>query len=86
MLSDVWICSGQSNMEMPVGNTGPGYWGVTDFESELAAADFPDLRLFRRHLTFLPVEFPVPVARTVVNRPTSKCITDFSNHRATVRP
>jgi sialate O-acetylesterase len=57
---EVWICSGQSNMEMPVGYTGPGYWGVTDFEKELAAADFPDLRLFT-------------VKRTVALEPRGDC-------------
>ncbi len=46
MIGEVWICSGQSNMEMPVNYVGPGYWGVIDYEKEIAAADYPDIRLF----------------------------------------
>jgi len=46
MIGEVWICSGQSNMEMPVDYVGPGYWGVTDYEQEIAAADYPQIRLF----------------------------------------
>ncbi len=44
MVGEVWICSGQSNMEWSVGpGNGPG---VRDFEKEVAAADHPRLRLF----------------------------------------
>jgi sialate O-acetylesterase len=39
MVGDVWICSGQSNMEFGVGN---GY----DRDHEIAAANYPNLRLF----------------------------------------
>lgn len=47
LVGEVWLCSGQSNMAMPVGSTGPGYSGVRDHEREIAAADHPRLRLFR---------------------------------------
>jgi len=46
LVGEVWICSGQSNMEMPVGRAGPGYSGVIEYERELAAADHPQVRLF----------------------------------------
>lgn len=46
LVGEVWICSGQSNMEMPVGNVGPGYIGVEGQDEELAAADLPQIRLF----------------------------------------
>ncbi len=46
LLGEVWLCSGQSNMEMPLGNVGPGYTGVLDWEAEVAAADHPAIRLF----------------------------------------
>ncbi len=36
---DVWICSGQSNMEMGIGN-------VNQAETEIAGADYPQIRLF----------------------------------------
>ena len=39
LAGDVWVCSGQSNMEMGIGN-------VTNAESEIASADNPNIRLF----------------------------------------
>ena len=42
LIGEVWICSGQSNMEMPLAG-----WGkVHDFEKEIAAAGYPQIRLF----------------------------------------
>jgi sialate O-acetylesterase len=43
---EVWLASGQSNMEMPVGDVQPGYTGVEGWERELAAGDHPRMRLF----------------------------------------
>jgi len=43
MIGEVWICSGQSNMEMPLGG-----WGkVLNYEQEIAAANYPDIRLLQ---------------------------------------
>lgn len=39
LVGDVWLCSGQSNMELPV-------WRTLDASSEIAAATHPTLRLF----------------------------------------
>ncbi|HLK58522.1 MAG TPA: sialate O-acetylesterase, partial [Chthonomonadaceae bacterium] len=39
LTGDVWICSGQSNMEMGIGN-------VNNAQQEIAGADFPQIRLF----------------------------------------
>ena len=39
VVGDVWLCSGQSNMGLPVKNSDRG-------EAEAAAADFPQIRLF----------------------------------------
>lgn len=52
LIGDIWICSGQSNME----------WSVLksqDAEAEIAAADFPDIRLFDlpRQGAFKPQRF-----------------------------
>lgn len=44
-LGDVWIASGQSNMEMPMGHLHAGYPGVVDWEAEVAAASNPMVRL-----------------------------------------
>lgn len=57
LLGDVWLASGQSNMEMPVGNVGGWRSGVRDWQQEVAAADHPQLRLFtvRQRIALGPV-------------------------------
>jgi len=47
MVGEVWVCSGQSNMQMPVG-VNPEGWssGVDNFQDEIARADYPTLRMF----------------------------------------
>ncbi|TFG95484.1 MAG: hypothetical protein E4H13_13365, partial [Calditrichales bacterium] len=43
LVGEVWICSGQSNMDMPLGG-----WGrVLEFEQEIAEANDPHIRLFK---------------------------------------
>lgn len=43
MIGEVWFCSGQSNMEMPVAG-----WGkVMNYEQEIAQAAYPSIRLFQ---------------------------------------
>lgn len=48
LFGEVWLCSGQSNMEMPLAG-----WGkVKDFETEIRDASHPDIRLFQaKHVT-----------------------------------
>ncbi|MCW5776126.1 MAG: beta galactosidase jelly roll domain-containing protein [Phycisphaeraceae bacterium] len=60
LVGEVWLCSGQSNMEMPLGNIGPGYTGVLDWEAEVAAAHHPAIRLFT-------------VANTIAAKPEDDC-------------
>lgn len=43
LVGEVWFCSGQSNMEMPV----KGWGKVLNFEQELAAASHPNIRLLQ---------------------------------------
>jgi sialate O-acetylesterase len=52
MVGDVWLASGQSNMEMPV----DGWGKVLDAEAEAAAADLPGIRLFQveRRVAYAP--------------------------------
>ena len=45
-IGEVWFCSGQSNMEWPVKNWPEGGPGVPGAEEEIAAANFPQIRLF----------------------------------------
>ncbi|MHB1158598.1 MAG: sialate O-acetylesterase [Phycisphaerales bacterium] len=40
LIGDVWICSGQSNMQMAV-------YGVINAKEEIAAADYPNIRIFQ---------------------------------------
>ena len=48
MAGEVWFCSGQSNMEMPVAG-----WGkIKNYEQEIAAADYPGIRLFQEETHF----------------------------------
>ena len=60
MAGEVWLCSGQSNMEVPVGLMhGAAWWkGVLDYQQELASADNPKLRLFKVATTWqrAPIE------------------------------
>ncbi len=53
LFGDVWICSGQSNMEW-------GMWGVNNSQQEIAAADHPQLRLFTvpKKIATRPQEVP----------------------------
>jgi sialate O-acetylesterase len=47
LVGEVWVCSGQSNMEMPVGTNPQGWSGaVVNYQDEMARADYPLLRLF----------------------------------------
>lgn len=51
VLGDVWVCSGQSNMAFTVS-------GCFDAAAEIAAADYPDIRLFnlKRHPSEEPID------------------------------
>ncbi|HVM89846.1 MAG TPA: sialate O-acetylesterase [Puia sp.] len=42
LVGEVWLCSGQSNMEMPV----EGWGKVNNYKQEIAAADYPEIRQF----------------------------------------
>jgi sialate O-acetylesterase len=43
LIGEVWLCSGQSNMEMPLAG-----WGkVKNYELEIAAANYPQIRLLQ---------------------------------------
>lgn len=43
LVGEVWVCSGQSNMEMPIAG-----WGkINQYEQEIAAADYPQIRHFK---------------------------------------
>lgn len=48
LIGDVWICSGQSNMEMPL----EGWGKINNYEQEVRDANFPNIRLLQGlHIT-----------------------------------
>ncbi len=48
LIGEVWVCSGQSNMEMPLA----GWGNINNFKEEIAAANFPDIRFLQvQHTT-----------------------------------
>lgn len=57
VVGEVWFCSGQSNMEKPLGPR-KGQRPTDDFELEIAAASYPSLRLFQVPRTDLKQEGP----------------------------
>ncbi|MBO9674396.1 MAG: 9-O-acetylesterase [Sphingobacteriaceae bacterium] len=76
LIGDVWICSGQSNMEMPLAG-----WGkILNSEKEIANAKFPEIRLLQaEHVTS---NFPLNDAK-VANGGWQECspkyIAEFSS-------
>lgn len=44
LIGDVWVCSGQSNMVMPVNVLPPSFLGVLNYQDEIAAGNFPGIR------------------------------------------
>jgi sialate O-acetylesterase len=44
VIGDVWVCSGQSNMAMPVDSISP-FRGVLNYQAEIAAANYPAIRM-----------------------------------------
>lgn len=47
LFGEVWIASGQSNMEMPLIQVSNAYTAINDSEQEVANASHPDIRLFQ---------------------------------------
>ncbi|RYZ97115.1 MAG: hypothetical protein EOP47_22450, partial [Sphingobacteriaceae bacterium] len=60
LIGDVWVCSGQSNMVMPMDSLAGfgGFEGVVDFHQEIAAANWPNIRLFNTDLDTQPISKP----------------------------
>jgi sialate O-acetylesterase len=59
MIGEVWFCSGQSNMEFPMG-TSEQYWhtGAVGYEKDIPEALYPEIRLFtvEKHVAEKPAE------------------------------
>jgi sialate O-acetylesterase len=54
LVGEVWFCSGQSNMEKPLGKQ-PGQKPCLNYEQELATSDYPEIRLFKAHTALATV-------------------------------
>ena len=46
LVGEVWLGSGQSNMVFNVSNTGHRPYGLLDEKKEIAAANYPQVRMF----------------------------------------
>jgi sialate O-acetylesterase len=47
LFGEVWVGSGQSNMEMPLKNVSSSYTGIRDAAQEIENATYPEIRLFQ---------------------------------------
>ena len=47
LVGEVWLCSGQSNMEMAVGKSRRAWGGVQNAAQEIAAGNYPMIRQFK---------------------------------------
>ncbi|HEY0176428.1 MAG TPA: sialate O-acetylesterase, partial [Pedobacter sp.] len=48
LIGEVWLCSGQSNMEMPLA----GWGNINNYKQEIAEAKYPNIRLLQvEHVT-----------------------------------
>jgi len=56
MIGEVWLASGQSNMEWPLGAIGQGREGVPSAADEITRADHPGIRVFTVENAMAPTE------------------------------
>ena len=52
LIGEVWFCSGQSNMQMPIGKKFRRGWSAQNCEQEVANANFPEIRYAFQKLIF----------------------------------
>ncbi|MCW1884936.1 GDSL-type esterase/lipase family protein [Luteolibacter flavescens] len=77
LVGEVWLCSGQSNMDFTLAKTAKRYFaGVTDWEREVAAADHPRIREFKAEWTMR--EDPQPEIEGTWTACTPQTAGDFS--------
>jgi sialate O-acetylesterase len=67
MIGEVWVCSGQSNMEMPI----EGWGKIDNYTKEVADANYPNIRLFQVDHTTSDV--PLEVVPKVANGGWTAC-------------
>lgn len=67
LVGEVWLASGQSNMEMQI--KGKLHGSIDRADEEIAAAKYPQIRLFVHDAPFAIYELPVPPAEPMPDRP-----------------
>lgn len=70
LVGDVWVCSGQSNMERQLGPR-QGQKPLINSEAEIASADYPKLRMFTVKQAFSPSPETEPSGRWDVCSPST---------------
>ena len=77
LIGEVWLCSGQSNMQMPLKHPTPGYdVPVINNEEEIRNANYPDIRLFL--VPYTAVDAPEDVGKGEWKRCTPDSVDRFS--------
>jgi sialate O-acetylesterase len=82
LVGEVWLASGQSNMEMAI--QGKMHGSVDRADEEIAAAQFPQIRMFVHATPFAIYELPVPPSEPLTDRPgkwtvcSPETVADFS--------
>ena len=82
LIGEVWLASGQSNMEMQI--KGKLHGSVVNADEEIAKAHFPQIRMFVHDVPFAIYELPVPPDRPAPDRPgrwrvcSPETVADFS--------
>jgi sialate O-acetylesterase len=79
LLGDLWLASGQSNMEMPLAGFNPTTL-IKDGDKEIAAANYPQIRLL--HVEKDSSDFPLADAKAVTGW--SLCTPDFARNISAV--
>lgn len=67
LVGEVWLASGQSNMEMQLRD--PQHGTVDNADAEIAASDFPAIRLFVHSEHFSIYDLPLPPRAPLADRP-----------------
>ena len=80
LIGEVWLCTGQSNMEFPVARNPQVKWktGMLNEAEELKDADYPEIRLFhvRASTGALMVNWTIVLVKWLVCNPEN--LNDFS--------